>query len=109
MQTLTSVNLQITKIIHPMIKSFRHKQLQKLYENGNRKGLNPDHVNRMENLLSRLDMSETIDGMNLPSYRLHQLKGDRKGQWAVTIRANWRITFGFKNGDAFDVDLVDYH
>ena len=92
-----------------MIKSFRHKQLQKLYENGTHKGLNPDHLTRIEVLLSRLDMSDTIDGMNLPSYRLHQLKGRRKNQWAVTVRSNWRIVFRFENGHAFEVDLVDYH
>lgn len=92
-----------------MIKSFRHKRLQRLYEKGDRRGLNPDHITRIEDILARLDVSQTIEGMNLLSYRLHQLKGDRKGQWAVTVRANWRITFRFDAGDAFDVDLVDYH
>ena len=47
--------------------------------------------------------------MDRPYFRLHPLTGDRKGEWAVTIRANWRITFRFENGDAHDVDFVDYH
>jgi len=59
--------------------------------------------------LARLEASQTIEGMNIPSYRLHQLKGDRKGQWAVTVRANWRIAFLFENGDAFYIDLLNYH
>ncbi len=92
-----------------MIKSFRHKNLQRFYERGDRKGLNAEHVRRIQDILARLDVSQTIDGMNVPSYRLHQLKGDRKGQWAVTVRANWRITFRFESGDAFDIDLLDYH
>ncbi len=92
-----------------MFKSIRHKNLQRLYESGNRRGLNPDYVTRLEDILARLDASQTIEGMNVASYRLHQLKGDRKGQWAVTVRANWRITFRFEGGNAFDVDLVDYN
>jgi proteic killer suppression protein len=47
--------------------------------------------------------------MNQPTFRLHQLKGNRKGAWAVTVRANWRVTFLFEGGDAYDVDLEDYH
>jgi len=92
-----------------VIKSFRHKHLQRLFERGDRKGLNPDYVVRLEDTLARLDASPTIEGMNVPSYRLHRLKGDLNGHWAVTVRANWRLTFRFENGDAFDVDLVDYH
>jgi toxin HigB-1 len=92
-----------------MIRSFRHKALRQLFEADSRKGLNADQVERIRGILARLDASETIEGMNVPSYRLHALKGDRAGEWAVTVRANWRITFRHENGDAFDVDLVDYH
>jgi len=92
-----------------MIRSFRHKGLRRLYESGDRKGLNADHIARIRDILARLDAAQTIDGMNVPSYRLHRLRGDRKGQWAVTVRANWRVIFRFENGDAFEVDLLDYH
>ena len=56
-----------------------------------------------------LQAAETIEALRLPTFRLHELKGDRKGYWAVTVRANWRIIFRFEDGKARDVDLVDYH
>ncbi|OQW36247.1 MAG: hypothetical protein A4E19_00705 [Nitrospira sp. SG-bin1] len=63
---------------------------------------------RNDAILARLHQAEAID-MNIHSYRLHSLRGDRKGEWSVTVRANWRITFRFEEGYALDVDLVDYH
>ena len=56
-----------------------------------------------------LHAAETVDALNLPTFGLHPLKGNLKGFWAVTVRANWRIIFRFENGKASDVDLVDYH
>jgi toxin HigB-1 len=64
---------------------------------------------RVEDILGRLDVAKTPQALNLPGYRLHQLKGNLKGLWAVTVRANWRIIFRFEGGDAFDVELIDYH
>jgi proteic killer suppression protein len=92
-----------------MIGSIRHKGLKRLYENGDRSKLPPDLVPRVEDILGVLDIALTIEDMDLPQFRLHELKGDRKGQWSVTVRANWRIVFRFENGEAEDIDFVDYH
>jgi len=66
-------------------------------------------MNRIELILSVIGTASTIEEIDLPSFRLHQLTGNRKGQWAITVRANWRIIFRFENGQADDVDFVDYH
>lgn len=92
-----------------MIKSVRHKGLKKLFEDGNRSGIRADQVERIENILSMLSIAEKLKDLDLPSLRLHALKGDLKGFHAVTVRANWRIVFRFEDGDCYDVDLVDYH
>jgi proteic killer suppression protein len=92
-----------------MIKSFRHKGLQRLFEHDEGSKLPPDLLARLRLILSTLHASEEIEGMNLPTFRLHPLKGDLKGTYAVTVRANWRIIFRFEDGDSFDVDFVDYH
>ena len=92
-----------------MIKSVRHKGLKKLFEDGNRSGIRADQVERIENILSMLSIAEKLKDLDLPSLRLHALKGDLKGFHAVTVRANWRLVFRFEDGDCYDVDLVDYH
>lgn len=92
-----------------MIKTFRHKGLKLLYEEDDGKKLPPSMVQRLKIILSTLEAAQEIEGMNLPTFRLHQLKGDRKDYYAVAVRANWRIVFSFKSGNAFDVDFVDYH
>jgi proteic killer suppression protein len=92
-----------------MIERFRHKGLKLLFEEGDPTGLNPQHVEKIENILGLLDVAQDIEDMNVPTFRLHALKGDLKGFWAVTVRANWRIIFRFADGRASDVDLIDYH
>jgi proteic killer suppression protein len=92
-----------------MIRSFKDKGLKRLFEDGDRSRMPPDMIDRIEEILQVLDASAGPDGMNRPSFRLHPLKGGRKGQWAVTVRANWRIVFSFTGGNAVDVDFVDYH
>lgn len=92
-----------------MIESFKHKGLKRLFEQGERKGLNAQHVEKIDLILGMLDVAQTIEDMSLPSFRLHPLTGNLKGFCSVTVRANWRIIFKFENGRAFDVDLVDYH
>ena len=59
--------------------------------------------------LSALDAAESPLELSVPGYRLHQLKGDQKGTWSITVSGNWRITFRFEEGSAGDVDLIDYH
>jgi toxin HigB-1 len=92
-----------------MIASFRHRGLKRLFERGDRSRIGADMVSRVENVLAVLNRARRPEDMDLPGFRLHPLKGDRAGEWAVTVRANWRVVFRFENGDVVDVDLVDYH
>ena len=92
-----------------MIQSFEHKGLKRLFERNDRSRVGADILPRVENILSALDAADAPQALDLPGYRLHRLKGDRTGYWAVTVRANWRIIFRFENGDALDVELIDYH
>ena len=92
-----------------MIRTFRHKGLRLLFERGEPKGIRPDLVGKIENILFVLNRAGTPGDMDLPGFSLHPLKGDLKGSWAVTVRANWRIVFRIEDGTVVDVDLVDYH
>ena len=92
-----------------MIQSFRHKRLQRLFVDGERRGVRPDLIEKIENILAVLSRAKAPEDMNLPGFRLHPLKGDLKGCWSVTVRANWRIIFRFQAGHVWDVDLMDYH
>ncbi len=92
-----------------MIRNFKHRGLKRLYERGDRGGIRPDLLETVERILTVLDAAASPEALDLPQFRLHQLKGDRKGVWAVTVRANWRITFSFEGTDVFDVELIDYH
>ena len=92
-----------------MIKSFRNRAIKRLFEDGNRRRINPQHADKIERILDRLDSSLLPQDMNLPGYRLHRLKGELAGHWAVDVVGNWRITFRFDGPDVFDVDYVDYH
>lgn len=92
-----------------MIQGFRHQGLKRLFENGETKGVRPDHLEKIENILAVLNRAGEPEDMNLPGFHLHPLKGDLKGFWSVTVRANWRVIFRFQEGDTYDVDLIDYH
>ena len=92
-----------------MIRSFKHRGLKRLYERDDRSGIRQDLVDTVEDILARLDETKTPQALNLPGYRLHPLKGDLKGVWSVTVRANWRIVFRFDGTDVCDVELIDYH
>jgi toxin HigB-1 len=92
-----------------MIQRFRHKGLKRLFEKGETKSIRADQLEKIENILFVLSRSRKPEDMDLPGFHLHPLKGDMKGLWAVTVRANWRVTFRFEEGEACDVDLVDYH
>jgi toxin HigB-1 len=92
-----------------MIRNFGHKGLRRLFEKGETQGIRPEHVEKVENILAVLNRARRPDDMNLPGFRLHPLKGDLKGFWSVTVRANRRVVFRFEGGHACDVDLIDYH
>ena len=92
-----------------MIKSFRHKGLRRFFVNDDGSKLPQDMLTRISVILSALHAAQDIEGMNVPTFRLHTLKGDLKGFHSVTVRANWRIVFRFEGENAFDVDFVDYH
>ena len=92
-----------------MIRNFRHKGLGQFFQMGTTRGINAQHAAKLRRLLFALSTAETPDNMNAPSYRLHQLRGEREGQWAVSVSGNWRLVFEFEDGDVVNVDLVDYH
>lgn len=92
-----------------MIESFKHKGLKRLYHKGDRSGIRPDLLARVEDILSRLDVIEMPEDMNLPGYRLHKLTGELKEFWSVTVNANWRIIFRMSGGAVQEVELIDYH
>ena len=92
-----------------MLKSFKHKGLERFFTSGNFKGIPARSADRIERLLDLLDACVTPTDMNLPGFRFHELKGDRKGTYSITVTANYRITFSFKGEDATEIDLEDYH
>jgi len=92
-----------------MIRSFRHKGLEKYFYDGDKKGINVQHANRLGRILDRLDASISPQDMNLPGFKLHELKGKEKSVWAVWVSGNWRVTFKFQGNDAILVDYRDYH
>jgi len=92
-----------------MIQKFKHKGLKHLFESGSSAGINPQHVKRLRQILALLETTETLDDMDLPGLNLHELKGKRKGTWAVKVSGNWRVTFKLEKGDIFDVNYEDYH
>jgi len=92
-----------------MIVSFKDRSLKRFYDRGDAGGIRPDLRHRIHTILGRLDISESIDDLRIHSFRLHPLKGDRKGFWSITVRANLRIVFRFNDGNVLDVELTDYH
>ena len=92
-----------------MIASFKHRGLKRLYENDDHRGVSLAHVDKIKRILARLDEAADIRNMALPGFQLHPLKGKLKGLWAVSLSGNWRVVFRFENGNAYDVDLIDYH
>ena len=92
-----------------MIRSFRHRGLRRFYERGDRSGIHPDWRGRVQDILTLLDAASSPEIMRVPGYRLHELKGNLAGYWSVTVSRNWRIIFRFEGGDAYDVNLIDYH
>lgn len=92
-----------------MIKSFKHKGLEKFYKSGSTAGIQAKHKNRLRLILSNLDQAESPDDMDLHGLRLHPLSGSRKDIWSVTVNGNWRVTFRFVGRDPEIVNYEDYH
>jgi len=92
-----------------MIRSFRHRGLQRFWTRSDSSRLRPDWVAKIERLLEALDVARAPVDLSIPGSGFHALRGDLKGRYAVTVSRNWRLTFGWDNEDAIDVDLEDYH
>jgi len=92
-----------------VIKSFKHKGLQRFYQTGTAAGIQNSHKQKLRMILATLDSSHEINDMDIPGFRLHVLKGKLKGVWSVTVSGNWRITFKFESGNAHIVNYEDYH
>lgn len=92
-----------------MIRSFKHKGLEKFFLTGSKAGITPTHEKRLRLILGRLDASYELKDMNLPGLKLHKLTGKLEGCWAVEVSGNWRIIFRFQEHAAWEVDYLDYH
>jgi len=92
-----------------MISTLKHKGLALFFTKGSYKGIPAQHGSRIERMLDRLDAAREAKDMDLPGYKFRALRGNRKGEYAVSVSGNWRITFEFDGQDAIDVDLEDYH
>lgn len=92
-----------------MIIDFKHKGLEKFFATGSTAGIQYKHEKRLRLILARLHAAQQPQDMALPGLYLHQLKGERKGVWAVRVSGNWRVTFRFLDNDVMYVDYEDYH
>lgn len=92
-----------------MIKSFLHKGLKKFYETGKASGIQPKHTKRLRMQLVALDTATSVEDMDIPGFKLHELKGTDKGRWSIWVNGNWRITFEFRDAHAYVLDYEDYH
>lgn len=92
-----------------MIKNFKHKGLEQFFTKDIRRLLDIKDLPRITRILDRLDTAVLVNDMNIPGWDLHELKGDRKGIWSVAVRKNWKISFRFENGNAYEVNFEDYH
>jgi proteic killer suppression protein len=91
------------------ILKFTHKGLESFFLRGTTAGIQAKHAGRLRLILGRLNVAVEPRDMALPGLDLHPLKGERKGTWAVSVSANWRITFRFSGSDVVDIDYEDYH
>lgn len=92
-----------------VIKRFRHKGIERFFRKGDAQGIRAQHTARITRILDLLDDANSPEQLNIPGLYLHPLKGSRKGEWAVSVSGNWRITFRFEGEDVIDVNLEDYH
>ncbi len=92
-----------------MIKTFSDAPLKRFWVRNQEHAVSPDYRRKIKRILMALDRSVVVQDMDIPGYRLHQLSGDLEKFWSVRVSANWRIIFRFEDGNAFGVDLIDYH
>jgi toxin HigB-1 len=92
-----------------VIRSFRHKGIERFFKTGSKAGITAAHAPRLARQLSTLNVASEPSDMNLPGWDLHPLKGKLSSHWSVSVSGNWRLTFTFKDGDAELVDYQDYH
>ena len=92
-----------------MIQSIKHKGLRQYFESGSLAGIQKNHAQRLRLILSALDTASIIKDMDIPGFNLHLLKGKRKGEGAVSVGGNWRVTFTFNNGNISNINYEDYH
>lgn len=92
-----------------MIKSIRHKGLKRFHASGSTAGIQAAHAKRLRMLLAALETAVDIDDLDIPGFGLHPLKGQQKGRWAIKVSGNWRLTFEFRDGNAYRIDYEDYH
>jgi toxin HigB-1 len=92
-----------------MIRSFRHRGLQRFWTRSDASGLRPDWIKKINRLLRALDAARQLEDIPVAGTGLHALRGDLKGRYAMTVSRNWRMTFGWEGDAAVDIDLEDYH
>lgn len=92
-----------------MIRTFKHPGVKRYFETGKAKGIPADMTKRIQARLNVLNRAGELRDLNLPGLGFHSLKGDRKGEYALTVTANYRLTFRFENNDVLDLNLEDYH
>lgn len=92
-----------------MISTFKHKGLETFHQQGMLKGIQPTHAKRLRGILAFLEAALVVSDMDVPGLNLHPLKGNMKNYWSVKVDGNYRVTFRFENGNAYDIDVVDYH
>ena len=92
-----------------LIKTFKHKGLEKFFETGSKAGIQAKHERRLRMQLAAIDTASIIEDIDLPGFKLHPLKGNRDGVWSITVNGNWRVTFEFKDGNAYILNYEDYH
>jgi proteic killer suppression protein len=92
------------------IRSFRHKGLKRLYETGDRRGIPPQSVTKVADIIHAIEQARNVEQVALfPGWRLHRFKGARRGEWSVWVTGNYRLTFRIGGEDVTDIDLEDYH
>lgn len=92
-----------------MIKRFQHRGLRRFFHDGDKRGIDAAHAARLARILDRLDAASEVRDMSYPGSRLHRLRGGLAGYWSVRVSGNWRVVFRFEDGNAYDVDYLDYH